>query len=624
MERALKLDPGNVTLMAQKQELLGESVTNTKEKLERLKDVQTQVEQQFKSGEIGGEQYRAFQRELVQTEAELKKVEQQSEQTGEEIKGAGDKAKESGEDASEGASKWGKFGDALGKIAKVATAAAAAALVKLGKEAVSAYADYEQLVGGVETLFGEKSAETVKKNAEEAFKTAGMSANQYMETVTGFSASIIQSLGGDTEKAAEYADKAIKDMSDNANKMGSDMAYIENAYQGFAKQNYTMLDNLKLGYGGTKEEMQRLLDDAGKLAGVKFDLSSYSDIIEAIHVIQTEMGIAGTTAEEAEKTISGSISMAKASFENLLAGLGNANADIEKLASDVISSVELVVQNVAPIIKTFIEAVPGLVEQVLTAVIEALPDLILGIADTISSFAPKMAEVGVNLLVALAANLPEILLSLLVAVAKIWESINKAIDTWHEKMAEAGKKLFAKLYDKGSEIVQSAKDFVKKLMDDMIQAVGDKFHEFVEAGKNIVSGIWEGIQSGWNWLTDKVSSLADDLLSAAKNALGIHSPSTKFRDEVGKMMAAGIGVGFDLELPKTFSGVKRRIQTEEKKLSRSVVNNSSTINNSTSVGGISVHIHGNVGSVEAARAMGESAGEKLARELRYKGVLSLA
>ena len=192
-----------------------------------------------------------------------------------------------------------KLGSGLATAAKVGAAAVAAAgtaIVAIGKQAVEQYAEYEQLVGGVETLF-KQSSDVVQQYAANAYKTAGMSANEYMETVTSFSASLLQSLGGDTEAASKYADMAITDMSDNANKMGTSMESIQNAYQGFAKQNYTMLDNLKLGYGGTKEEMQRLLDDAEKLSGVEYDISSYADIVDAIHVVQTEMGITGTTAK---------------------------------------------------------------------------------------------------------------------------------------------------------------------------------------------------------------------------------------------------------------------------------------------------------------------------------------
>lgn len=259
-------------------------------------------------------------------------------------------------------------------VAAVATAAAGLAY-KIGTEVVSAYADFEQLIGGVETLFGNASDE-VTKNAEKAFKTAGLSANEYMETVTAFSASLISSLGGDTEKAAKYADMAITDMSDNANKMGSDMASIQNAYQGFAKQNYTMLDNLKLGYGGTKEEMQRLLEDATALSGIEYDISSYADIVDAIHVIQTEMGITGTTAKEAEATISGSLSMLSSAYDNFITGLGNADADMNALVGDIADSFSAVVKNITPVINNIVEAIPTAANAIVGAIGDILPTLL--------------------------------------------------------------------------------------------------------------------------------------------------------------------------------------------------------------------------------------------------------
>ncbi|WP_455758604.1 hypothetical protein [Ruminococcus champanellensis] len=211
-----------------------------------------------------------------------------------------------------------------------AYAAAGAAVAGLTKTAVENYADYEQLVGGVETLFKD-SADTVMDYANAAFETAGLSANAYMETVTSFSASLLQSLGGDTVEAADKANMAIVDMSDNANKMGTDMASIQNAYQGFAKQNYTMLDNLKLGYGGTKKEMERLLADAQKISGVKYNVESFSDIVDAIHVIQTEMDITGTTAKEASTTIQGSVNAAKSAWTNWVTGLADNSQDFGQL-----------------------------------------------------------------------------------------------------------------------------------------------------------------------------------------------------------------------------------------------------------------------------------------------------
>lgn len=249
-----------------------------------------------------------------------------------------------------------KLGKGLVSAAKTATktlvtmgTAAGAALGTIVYQSVSSYADYEQLIGGVETLFKD-SAGTIQKYANDAYKTAGLSANEYMETVTGFSASLIQSLNGDTTKAAKYANMAITDMSDNANKMGTDIGMLQNAYGGFAKQNFTMLDNLKLGYGGTKEEMQRLLDDAEKLAGKKFDLSSYADIVEAIHVIQESMDITGTTAKEAEKTISGSLASVKSAWGNLLPAFVQGGDALNQCIDNLISSSKTFAGNLLPVV----------------------------------------------------------------------------------------------------------------------------------------------------------------------------------------------------------------------------------------------------------------------------------
>ncbi len=200
-----------------------------------------------------------------------------------------------------------------------------------------------------------------------------MSANEYMETVAGFSASLIQSPGGDTEKAAKYADMAITDMSDNANKMGTDMSSIQNAYQGFAKHNCTMLDNLKLGYGGTKQEMERLLADAEKISGVKYDISSYADVVEAIHVMQESMGIAGITAKEVEATISGAVNALKSAVSNLIVGFGDADADMELLRGNMVSAFRTVVENITPVIENIAAALPTALDALLTAVGELLP-----------------------------------------------------------------------------------------------------------------------------------------------------------------------------------------------------------------------------------------------------------
>ena len=298
-----------------------------------------------------------------------------------------------------------------GAVAATSAVAAGGAVAALAKQSLDAYASYEQLVGGVDTLFKDASKE-VQQYASVAYKTAGLSANQYMETVTSFSASLLQSLGGDTQKAAKYADQAVVDMSDNANKMGTSMESIQNAYQGFAKQNYTMLDNLKLGYGGTKSEMERLIADANKVKeanGEMADLSidSFADVTEAIHIIQTEMGITGTTAKEASTTIEGSVNTMKASWQNWLTELGKENGDIEGKTKELVESVGNVIKNVVPVIQRI---VPGIVEgmkslvgaaidylktngpSMLAAAQEWIGNMISGIADAVPKIVEKAGE----------------------------------------------------------------------------------------------------------------------------------------------------------------------------------------------------------------------------------------
>lgn len=279
------------------------------------------------------------------------------------------------------------------KVGAAALTAAATGMAALTKASIDQYAEYEQLVGGVDTLF-KTASDKVQEYAANAYKTAGMSANEYMDTVTSFSASLLQSLGGDTEKAAQKADQAITDMADNANKMGTGMEMIQNAYQGFAKQNYTMLDNLKLGYGGTKEEMERLLADAEKLSGQKFDISSYSDIVDAIHVVQTEMGITGTTAKEAASTIQGSVSAAKSAWSNLITGIAADNADLDTLIGNFVSSVETAAGNIIPRVSVVLGGISQLVTSASTTII---PMVITTITDNL----PALLQAAVALVGAL-------------------------------------------------------------------------------------------------------------------------------------------------------------------------------------------------------------------------------
>jgi len=347
-------------------------------------------------------------------------------------------------EAEEAAEKGGEsFGSKFSAIASKALLAGAAvvgaAVVGLTKSAVQSFASYEQNIGGIETLYG-KAASKMKAYAADAYKTAGMSANQYMETSTSFAAAMVTSLGGDTKKAAEYANMAITDMSDNANKMGTDIGSITYAYQGFAKQNYTMLDNLKLGYGGTKTEMQRLLADAEKMPeamGRKFDLNNYADVVEAIHVVQTNMGITGTTAKEAASTISGSFGMLQGAWDNLLAGLASNGAnklDVKPLIQNVIASAKTVMANLAPAIWAVIENIPSLFTELGAEIIATMQQAGKQIADSVNGWLDgfgamgdvlRAAAVGIGVVVA-AITAYNVAMGAWNAIQLVWQGITKA------------------------------------------------------------------------------------------------------------------------------------------------------------------------------------------------------
>lgn len=427
---------------------------------------------------------------------------------------------EAGENAKGLGSKIGGALKTVGKVSAGAIAAGGAAVGALTKSAVGAYADYEQLSGGVETLF-KSSSDVVMKYAENAYKTAGLSANEYMETVTSFSASLLQSLNGDTAKAAETADLAITDMSDNANKMGTSMESIQNAYNGFAKQNFTMLDNLKLGYGGTKEEMERLLADAEKLSGQKFDVSNYADIVEAIHVVQTEMGITGTTAKEASETISGSLGMTKSAWTNLIAGLGNGNADLGKLVDDFVDSLDKLGDNIFPIIEKVLDGIGKMLEKFIPKIANKLPGWIQKIF-------PKLLNAVTKLVVSLAQNLPQLiqtllppLLSALIQVgAAIIQNLPAILGSIFEALLTTLFELFASLGENLAEpvmaLIEGLVGFFSDAWDAIVgifSGIGEWFTGLWENVKEVFAGVGEffsGIFSGaWDAITGVFSAIGD-------------------------------------------------------------------------------------------------------------------
>ena len=613
-----------------------------------------------------------------------------------------------------------KLGNGLKTAAKIGTAAvgaAASGITALTTAAVNNYAEYEQLIGGVETLYGakyktieeyiegtgaaaeyaeqtfaeyQKRQQAVLDNAANAYKTAGMSANEYMNTVNGFAASLTSSLGEYEWQAASYADMIVSDMADNANKMGTNMEMIQNAYAGFAKQNYTMLDNLKLGYGGTKTEMERLLRDAERMAGYiegSLDIESFADISDAIHIVQEEMGITGTTALEAGRTISGSVGSMKAAWENLLTGLADGNADIKSLIDDLvitivgdgteanlgvlgnilpavemaINGIGTVVEKTAPIIS---EKLPGIVQDVLPSLLSASASLISGLVSAIPSLiqvllqqgpiiikdfanammttlpeiinvakgiittiidgivknTPDLLSNGVKMLADFSANLrknlgtifdagidtllkfvdgiveampdliayiPEIVSNianiindnapklLLSAAEIIWKLVTGLINNI-PVIIQNLPKIISAIVDTllafnwvnlGTNIIQglgnglkSMVSFVKDIGNQVVNAIKSGISnlpsQMISIGKNIVSGLWNGIKSMISGLGSKIKSFAGGIVSTAKNALEIRSPSRVFRDQIGKQMAAGLGIGWD----EGFDDVKSEIE----------------------------------------------------------------
>ena len=457
------------------------------------------------------------------------------------------------------------------KVGAKAIGATATAIGALTKQSVQSYAEYEQLVGGVETLF-KNSADTVMGYAENAYKTAGLSANEYMETVTSFSASLLQSLDGDTKAAASAADMAITDMADNANKMGTSMEMIQNAYQGFAKQNYTMLDNLKLGYGGTKQEMERLLADASKLSGQKFDISSYADVVEAIHVVQTEMHISGltaeeaaaavasgamteeeaieamgTTAKEAATTIQGSVGAMKAAWANLMTGLADDSADFDTLMSNFVDSVVTAGENIIPRIQTTIQGVTQLVSAASKTIVPL-------IVDTLMQNLPSLLTAGVNLVFALVNGILDNIDMVIDCVLQLIDVIaNKLIENL-PKLVEGGIKLTLGLAEGLIKALPKLLSKTPQIIRGIVSSLVNSLPDIISVGADIVKGIWQGITGMGDWLWENVTGFFNGIVDGVKGILGIHSPSKVFAG-IGENMALGLGEGWNGE----FDAVKKSV-----------------------------------------------------------------
>lgn len=476
----------------------------------------------------------------------------------------------------------------LGIAGKIKGVLVGAGIGKAIASSLSAGSDLQQSLGGVETLFKE-NADIVKKHAQEAYRTAGLSANGYMEQVTSFSASLLQSLGGDTKKAAQAADMAMVDMSDNANKFGTDIGSIQNAYQGFAKQNYTMLDNLKLGYGGTKEEMQRLLQDAGKLSGQKYDMSNLNDVYQAIHVIQQDLGVTGTTAKEASVTFAGSFAAMKASATNLLGAL-TTNGDVSgSIKALVQTGITFVAGNLIPMMGSLISAIPTAISTVVSMAVPAiqanantvtgniveflasgLPKMVSSGADMISNFAtglliskpavitgigtilsriisailqalPSILSSGVKIIASLARGLLNNLPAIVSAIANVIAKLISTIISNLPKILQTGITLIAKMAAGMISAIPKILATIPKIFSGLKNAVTSI--GWGALGRDIIDGIKQGLLNAASSLYNAVRGVISNALKSGQKKAETGSPAKLFDRELGKWMGLGVAQG---------------------------------------------------------------------------------
>lgn len=445
----------------------------------------------------------------------------------------------SGEAGSAGDSAGGLLGGSLAKkaLAVIAAAGIGKKIIDGISAAVKEGGSLEQSIGGIETLFKD-SSDKVIENAKQAFSTTGMSANEYMENVTSFSASLLQGLSGDTSKAADIADMAMQDMADNSNKMGTSMESIQNAYQGFAKQNYTMLDNLKLGYGGTKTEMERLLKDAQELTGVEYNIDNLSDVYSAIHVIQGELDITGTTAREASTTLQGSFSSMQAAWTNLLGYMATGEDLTEPLNNLVSTATTFLFGNLLPMIGNVVSAIPGAIKTVFTTAIpelmvqgqELIPQLVLGIMTKIPELISSAQEIISNLMETITEKLPEVL----------------------QKGEEITGKISEGFFQKIPTLITNAGEMISKLLSFILQ----NLPKILESGANILLNIVTGFVKN---LPNMISAVAKMVVNIV-TTIASHLPEIlqKGIEIVGKLIAGIIKTIPDLikSIPKIIEAIK--------------------------------------------------------------------
>lgn len=522
-------------------ERIGKTTGETSAEYEKQKKVVDQLQSEYDESTKAQD---ANAKSLSNLKIQLNNAQADVNKTSKELENLGNASEDSGKKADEASS--GGFTVMKGVLSNLATDAIHAALdglkqlgsaiIDTGKQSLEAYSNYEQLVGGVETLFGAggKSLEeyaqsvgmsvddakgqydklmsaqsTVLENANNAYKTAGLSANDYMDTVTSFSASLIQSLGGDTEQAAKYANTAITDMSDNANKMGTDMSSLQNAYSGFAKGNYTMLDNLKLGYGGTKEEMQRLLNDAEKLPGAmgrKFDLSNYADVVEAIHLVQDNMGITGTTAREASTTIEGSANAMKAAWQNLLTGMADDNANFGELVGNLVDSVTTFGKNVIPRVQQIIKGMAQVATQLLQ---EVVPQIVQEIPPLLSETLPMLIEA----LTAVVQSVIQVLPTLMPIVVDAIMQIVQGIITLLPEFLNAGIQMLVSLIQGITEALPQLIAMLPTIVQQTAAVIIQNLPMIIQAGLELLVALIQGITNALPQLIAMLPTIIGEIVA---------------------------------------------------------------------------------------------------------------
>lgn len=526
---------------------MNNTVQQQKDKINTLRTALAEAEKQYGSN---NEKVKNFKTQLNNAENQLIQMENATNKSNKELKNM----KSGFDDAGQGALKFGDLlkANVLGDFITSGLKTVAGAVKQLGsvfltvgKEALDSYADYEQLVGGVETLFKDSSG-IVENYANNAYKTAGLSANDYMETVTSFSASLLQSLDGDTAKVAEVSNMAVTDMADNANKMGTDMSSIQNAYQGFAKQNYTMLDNLKLGYGGTKSEMERLLSDAQKISGVKYDISNLNDVYQAIHVVQGELGITGTTAKEASTTIQGSVSAMKSAWQNMLTGIADDNADFDGLINNLVDSIVTAGENILPRVETIIDGVIELVMSTTEIIIDDLPQIIETGRGMISGLLQGIQEM-----------LPELASSAFLIIQELVTSLLESLP----QLLQMGIDLL-------TELINGISQTLPQLIPVMVEAVAgiaetliDNIDTIVDAGINLIIGLADGLIAALPKLIERAPVIIDKLVTKLTDP-----------DMIGRIIqAAGrliseLAIGLIQAIPKLLANIPQIINSIAKGL----------------------------------------------------------